>query len=120
MFSTIQDKKIGNAILLLPSNEHLDSLEEKSQKEEFSQSEISNNKKINKNSFSNPSTKKKSFVMYPENSNNNKLLLPKNHRRIYEKFKDMLTDYDKEDAFKIIESLLESVNDNEGDDEDYD
>ena len=47
-------------------------------------------------------------------------MLPKNHRKIYEKFRDMLTDYDKEDAFKIIESLLESVNESGADDEDYD
>ncbi len=46
-------------------------------------------------------------------SKSSKILLPKNHRRIYDKFKHMLSDYDKEDAFHIIESLLEFINDDE-------
>ncbi len=115
MFSTIQDKKIGNAILLLPSNEHLDTSEEKSRN---NHSETSNLKK-DKNLYSNPSTKKKSFMRYKE-ANHSKLMLPKNHRKIYERFREMLEDYDKEDAFKIIESLLEEVNDSEGNNEEND
>lgn len=62
-----------------------------------------------KTSFSNPSTKKKSFLSYKD-THKQKLLLPKNHRKVYESFKFMLKDYDREDAVKILSSLMEELN----------
>ena len=74
-----------------------------------------------KSSSLNPTTKTKSFseLKIRKNVKKQKILLPKNHRKIYENFKSMLLDYDKEDAFSILESVLEEVNMAEDMDDDF-
>jgi len=70
---------------LLPSNEQLEYSEEKSHKN-FSLRPDNFQSQTEKNSISNPSTKKKSFLNGYE-MQKSKLLLPKNHRKVYENFK---------------------------------
>lgn len=74
-----------------------------------------------KSSSLNRTAKTKSYSEFKLNNNNSqlKITLPKNHRKIYESFKEMLTAYDKEDAFYIVDSILAEINDDEENYEDF-